>query len=67
MKQFIKVLGKTQDSFQYLNVVFPNFSEDEIKEGVFVCPELRHLMQDEKKGKIKSVTKEFSLNKFCFI
>lgn len=47
MKQFVKALTKTESCFQYLCTKFPHLSEAKLKEGVFVGPDIRKLMQDE--------------------
>jgi hypothetical protein len=47
MKQFVKVLPKTGNCFKYLCKRFPPLSEAELKEGIFVGPDIRKLMFDE--------------------
>lgn len=46
MKQFVKALSKTEPCFQYLCQKFPGLSEAKLKEGIFVGPDIRKLMQD---------------------
>jgi hypothetical protein len=48
MKQFVKALNKEGEGFKYLHSVFPSLSEAKIKEGIFVGPDIRKLMSDEK-------------------
>ena len=48
MKQFVKALNKEGESFKYLHSVFSFLSEAKIKEGIFVGPDIRKLMSDEK-------------------
>lgn len=45
MKQFVKALPKTGDTFLHLGTVFPGLSEAKIKEGVFTGPDIRKLMK----------------------
>jgi hypothetical protein len=47
MKQFVKALPKTGNCFKHLCKTFPHLSEAELKEGVFVGPDIRKLMFDE--------------------
>ena len=46
MKQFTKALPKDGDCFQYLATKFPKVSYEKLKEGIFVGPQIRHLMKD---------------------
>ena len=48
MKQFVKALNKEGEGFKYLHSVFSSLSEAKIKEGIFVGPDIRKLMSDEK-------------------
>ena len=48
MKQFVKALNKEGEGFKYLHSVFLSLSEAKIKEGIFVGPDIRKLMSDEK-------------------
>lgn len=47
MKNFVKTLKKDDPPFQYLIQTFPSLSFAKIKEGIFVGPQIRKLMQDE--------------------
>lgn len=47
MKQFVKKLDGTGDTFQYLQGKFPKLSDPKVKEGVFVGPQIRKLMKDD--------------------
>ena len=49
MKNFVKGMYKTGHGFEYLRNNFPNVSEAKIKEGVFVGPQIKELMQDSSK------------------
>lgn len=46
IKNFVKALRKDGDSFHYLKSVFPNLSDAKIKEGVFVGPQIKRLLND---------------------
>lgn len=48
MKQFVKALDKTGDCFRYLNKDFANLPEGKMKEDMFVGPDIRRLMKDNK-------------------
>ena len=47
MKNFVKSMDRTGSAFKYLAVKFPRLSEANIKEGVFVGPQIRQLFRDE--------------------
>lgn len=47
MKNFVKALNENDDAMSYLKTVFPRLSEAKIKEGIFVGPQIRKLMNDE--------------------
>jgi hypothetical protein len=47
MKNFVKGMDKTVRGFQYVRNKFPNVSEAKIKEGIFIGPRIRELMQDK--------------------
>ena len=44
----MKALDKEGEGFKYLHSVFSSLSEAKIKEGIFVGPDIRKLMSDEK-------------------
>jgi len=45
MKDFVKGVDKTGHGFEYLRNKFPNASDAKIKEGIFIGPQIRELMQ----------------------
>jgi len=47
MKIFVKGVDKTGRGFEYLQKKFPNVSDAKIKEGIFIGPQIRELMQDK--------------------
>ena len=47
MKNFVKGIYKTGRGFQYVRNKFSNLSDSKIKEGIFIGPQIRELMQDK--------------------
>jgi hypothetical protein len=47
MKQFVKALQRDEDCFKYLCSKFPCLSEEKLKEGIFVGPDIRKLILNE--------------------
>jgi len=45
MKNFVKGMDKTGHGFEYLRNKFPNVSDAKIKEGIFIGPQIKELMQ----------------------
>lgn len=46
MKNFVKALDKSGEAFQYLKTLFPTISDPKLKEGIFVGPQIRKLMNN---------------------
>ena len=46
MKNFVKALDKNGAAFQHLASVFPGFSEVNLKEDIFVGPQIRECLED---------------------
>jgi hypothetical protein len=46
-KNFVKVMDRNRNGFQYLRLKFPILSDAKIKEGIFVGPQVRELLKDE--------------------
>ncbi|GBL82340.1 hypothetical protein AVEN_252501-1 [Araneus ventricosus] len=46
IKQFVKAMDKTDDGFNFLKTKFPLLSEAEIKEAIFVGPQIRQHFKD---------------------
>ena len=40
-------MDKTGRGFEYVKNTFPNVSDAKIKEGIFIGPQIRELMQDK--------------------
>jgi hypothetical protein len=47
MKNFVEGVDKTGRGFEYVRNKFPNVSDAKIKEGIFIGPQIRELMQDK--------------------
>jgi len=47
MKNFVKGMDKTGRGFEYVKKKLPNVSDAKIKEGIFIGPQIRELMQDK--------------------
>lgn len=47
MKNFVKAMNKDGDGFRYLRQMFPRISDAKIKEGIFVGPQIRHIINDK--------------------
>ena len=47
MKNFVKGMEKTGRGFEYVRNKFLNLSDAKIKEGIFIGPQIRELMQDK--------------------
>ena len=47
MENFVKGMDKTNCGFKYVRKKFPNVSDAKIKEGVYIGPQIRELMQDK--------------------
>ena len=45
MRNFVKGMDNTDHGFQYVRNKFPNTSDAKIKEGIFIGPHIRELMQ----------------------
>ena len=50
MKNFVKCMDKTGRGFECVRNKFPNVSDAKIKEGIFIWPQIRELMQDKQFG-----------------
>ena len=46
MKNFVKALDKNGEAFNYLKALFPKISDAKLKEGIFVGPHFRKLLND---------------------
>jgi len=47
MKNFVKDMDTTGRGFEYVRNKFPNANDAKIKEGVFIGPRIREIMQDK--------------------
>ena len=46
-KNFVKALKPDGEEFGYLKQLFPKITDAEIKEGIFVGPQIRQVLKDE--------------------
>ena len=46
MKNFVKAVDKSGRAFQYLRAKFQRLSEAKLKEGIFIGPQIRNLLDD---------------------
>jgi hypothetical protein len=44
MKNSVKVLDKNNDGINFLKQKFPELNDAELKEGIFVIPQIRKLL-----------------------
>ena len=58
MKNFVNGMDKTGRRFEYVRNKFPNVSDAKIKEGIFIWPQIRELMQDRQFDDDLNETKE---------
>jgi hypothetical protein len=47
IKQFVKSLNQNSEAFKYLSNKFPHITYNKIKEGIFVGPQIRKLIEDK--------------------
>ena len=47
MKNYVKAMDRTGSALKYLAGKFPRLSEEKIKEGVFVGPQIHKLFRDD--------------------
>jgi hypothetical protein len=47
MRNFVETLDKIVEGFIYLRSKFPNLSDDKVKEGIFVGPQIGRVMFNE--------------------
>ena len=47
MKNFVKGMDKTGRGFEYVRNQFPNVSDAKIKEGIFIGPQIREMLQNK--------------------
>jgi len=47
MKNYVKGMDKTGRGFEYLRNKFANASDAKIKEGIFIGPQIKEMMQDK--------------------
>jgi hypothetical protein len=58
MKNFVKGMDKTGCGFEYVRNKFPNVSDTKVKEGIFIGPHIRELMQKKQFNEDLNETKK---------
>ena len=48
MKNFTKAMNQNGPAFKYLCDKFPALSKEKLKEGIFIGPQIRQLLKDNK-------------------
>ena len=48
MKNFVKAMNKEGEAFRYLRQMFPRITDAKIKEGIFIGPQIRHVINDKR-------------------
>jgi len=48
MKNYVQGMDEAGRRFDYVRNKFPNVSDAKIKEGIFIGPQIRELMQDKR-------------------
>lgn len=61
-KNWVKALDKDTDAFWYLQNIFPNITEEKLKQGIFVGPQIHKLMINSQYENILSVIEKFAWN-----
>jgi hypothetical protein len=68
MKNFVKCADKTGRGFEYVRNNFPNVSDAKVKEGIFIGPEIRELMQERQFDEVLNETERnawLSFKRIC--
>ena len=47
MKNFVKVLKSNETAINFLKTKFPRISDANIKEGIFIGPQITQLLRDQ--------------------
>ena len=46
MKNFVQAMNQGEATFTYLWEKFPRLSEAKLKEGIFIGPQIQHIIED---------------------
>jgi hypothetical protein len=67
MKNFVKAMDRDGQAFKYLRDKFPRMSDEKVKEGVFVGPQIRHILRDEEFDRLVTGDEKCAWNAFRLV
>jgi len=67
MKNFVKAMNQEETAFTYLREKFPRLSEAKLKEGIFIGPQIRELIEDEYFDKLLQGDEKAAWDSFKFV
>jgi len=67
MKNFVKAMDQTGSVFKYLAEKFPQLSDEKIKEGVFVGPQIHKLFRDDMFNNLLQGDEKKAWDLFCLV
>jgi len=67
MKTFVKAMNQEEAAVTYLREKFPRLSEAKLKEGIFICPQIRDLIKDEYINKLFQGDEKAAWDSFKFV
>ena len=67
MKNFVKAMNQGEAAFAYWWEKFPRLSEAKFKEGIFIGPQIRHLIKDEYFEKLLQDDEKAAWDSFKFV
>ena len=67
MKNFVQAVNQEEAAFIYLRENFPRLSEAKLKEGIFIGPQIRDLIEDEYFDKLLQGDEKAAWDSFKFV
>jgi len=67
MKNFVKAMNQEEAAFNYIREKFPRLSGAKSKEGVFIGPQIRDLIEDEYFEQLLQGDKKAAWDRFKFV
>ena len=67
MKKFVKAMNQEEAAFTYLRERFPILSEVKLKEGIFIGPQIRDLIEEEYFDKLLQDVEKAAWDSFKFV
>lgn len=64
IKNFVKALDTAGAPFKYLRTIFPNMPGAKMKEGIFIGPQIKKLLKDDKFEELLSEDEALSVEFF---